>query len=66
MLNMIIYYFLALVWFKFLMQHLILTKNSTQEQYTAYNSKIVLLVCGLIAMSWIFSIPFYVLKLERV
>jgi len=66
MLNIITYYLLAIVWFKFLVQRIILTRNDDGVQFTAYNSKYVVLICGLLAVTWILSIPFYVLRLERV
>ena len=66
MINTVIYYLLAFVWFKFLVQRIILTRNSDEVQFTAYNSKWVVLICGLLAVTWILSIPFYVLRLERV
>ena len=66
MINIAIYYLLAFVWFRFLVQHIILTRKSDEVQFTAYNSKRVVLICGLLAVTWIISIPFYVLRLERV
>lgn len=59
----ILYCIIAFIWFIFLTKHLYLQKDEIIK--TSYNSKLALMLCILISVTWILSIPIYILPIER-